>query len=244
MSIIPKDSLKQAGVFPLTAEVSEQIKSAMRMGDIFALKNIFVSLSERWPLDSLDEGAYAYFRKTLLIGCGRAAQIAIDEGVPYAEANALTDAFFGEFDAARDLKQIRDLSFKMLFEVTRLIGFYICPKYSNHVRKMLKFVQANIRESLTLSEIAADAGLSPNYATALFKKETGRLLKDEIRKARIDAALELLSGTSLSIATIAERSGYKQPNHFTRVFKAQTGFTPSQYREKYSKISAFPRSLG
>lgn len=229
---------------PVSEATSLQIKTAMRVGDTTTLKKIFSDMCERWPLESFDEEFFVTLRKKLLTGCGRAAQIAIDEGVPYQVANTLSESYFTNFEAAENLRQIRDLSFAMLLEVTRLIGFHKYPKYSQHVRKMLSFIKKNVGNKLTLNDIAADAGLSPNYATALFKKETGRYLKDEIRKIRIEIAMDLLSTSSSSIAVIAGQTGFRQTNHFSRVFKMQTGLTPKEYRNSLLKHCKRARDEG
>lgn len=223
------------GYLPISEDISLKIKEAMREGDTTALKKIFAELCERWPLESFDRKFFITLRKKLLTGCGRAAQIAIDEGVPYQLANSLSESYFTSFEAAENLQQIRDLSFALLLEVTRLIGFHKYPKYSQHVRKMLTFIKKNLGKKLTLNDIAADAGLSPNYATALFKKETGRYLKDEIRKIRVEVAMDLLAMSSSSIADIAAQTGFRQTNHFSRVFKMQTGLTPKEYRNNHSE---------
>lgn len=237
MDIENEGSLGEGTWIPISETISQKIKMTMRRGDTAALKGMFAELSERWPLESMDNEIFVSLRKKLLTGCGRAAQIAIDEGVPYQAANTLSESYLTKFDASENLLQIRDLSFAMLIEITRLIGFHKYPKYSQHVRKMLNFIKKNHGTKLTLNDIAADAGLSPNYATALFRKETGRLLKDEIRKTRIEMAMELLSSSSLSIADIAVQTGFRQTNHFSRIFKSQTGFTPKGYRNNISKTS-------
>jgi AraC-like DNA-binding protein len=221
--------------FPPTGELSGHIKELMRKGDIAALRDLLFTLSEKWPLETMDASSFAFFRKKLLTGCGRAAQVAIDEGVPYQEANALSDVYFANFESAMDLARIRDESFAMLIETTRLIAYYKYPKYSKHVRTMLNFIQTHFTEKLTLDDIGSNAGLSPNYATLLFKKETGRRLKDEIKKTRIDRAIELLTTTSLSVTEIAKQTGFSQTNHLSRVLKSMTGFTPTEYRNKKTR---------
>jgi YesN/AraC family two-component response regulator len=230
MDIKKETTREDDGKFPISEDISSQIKKAIRAGNTTALKQIFAELCERWPIESLDDTVFIMLRKKLLTGCGRAAQIAIDEGVPYQLANSLSESYFTNFETAKNLLQIRDLSFALLLEVTRLIGFHKYPKYSQPVRKMLAFIKKNIGNKLTLNDIATDAGLSPNYATALFKKETGLYLKDEIRKIRVEVAMDLLAMSSSSIADIAAQTGFRQTNHFSRVFKMQTGLTPKEYR--------------
>ena len=53
---------------------------------------------------------------------------------------------------------------------------------------------------------------------------------DYVVTARINRAKPLLQESNLSIKTIAEQTGFKTPYYFSRMFKARTGFSPSQYR--------------
>lgn len=73
--------------------------------------------------------------------------------------------------------------------------------------------------------------LSPNYLSDLLKKETGRNAQEHIHFYIIERAkLHLLNSTD-SISQIAYDLGLEYPQHFSKVFKAKTGMSPSQYRQ-------------
>lgn len=72
--------------------------------------------------------------------------------------------------------------------------------------------------------------LSPNYLGDLLKKETGKSAQEHIQLKLIDVAKEKIYDPNKSISEIAYELGFKYPQHFTRMFKANTGFTPLQYR--------------
>jgi LacI family transcriptional regulator len=65
-----------------------------------------------------------------------------------------------------------------------------------------------------------------------FKRETGRTINQEIARIRIEKAKELLGESTASIASIAKETGFLRPNHLNRVFRAQTGSSPGNYRKK------------
>ena len=58
-----------------------------------------------------------------------------------------------------------------------------------------------------------------------------------ITHVRIEKAKELLSNTDLKIHQICENIGYKTTAHFAKVFKANTGLTPSDYKKNYSDLN-------
>lgn len=83
-----------------------------------------------------------------------------------------------------------------------------------------------------VNEIAASLNLSTSYFQHIYKQLFGVSVMSDIIKSRIEYACHLLSSNSDSITEIAFRCGYENKEHFTRQFKAVTGYTPRQYREK------------
>lgn len=73
--------------------------------------------------------------------------------------------------------------------------------------------------------------LSPNYFGDLVKKETGHTAQEYIQNKVIDIAKEEILGSGKSVSEIAYRLGFQYPQHFTRVFKKNVSYTPTEYRE-------------
>ncbi len=71
---------------------------------------------------------------------------------------------------------------------------------------------------------------SPNYFGDLIKKETGKTALDYIQSKLIDIAKEKIFDESKSVSEIAYELGFKYPNHFSRFFKQQVGYSPNEYR--------------
>ncbi len=72
--------------------------------------------------------------------------------------------------------------------------------------------------------------LSPNYLGDLLKKETGKSAQEHIQLKLIEVAKERIYDTSKSISEIAYELGFKYPQHFTRMFKKNTGLSPNDFR--------------
>jgi len=72
--------------------------------------------------------------------------------------------------------------------------------------------------------------LSANYFGDLIKKETGKSAKEYIHNKIIDIAKNKSLNTEKSVNEIAYELGFKYPQHFTRMFKNETGYTPNEYR--------------
>ncbi|OMQ08276.1 AraC family transcriptional regulator [[Flexibacter] sp. ATCC 35103] len=100
----------------------------------------------------------------------------------------------------------------------------------------------NVLNDYFLSENAQNTGLpsvsyfadllhlSPNYFGDLIKKETGKSAQEHIQLKLINLAKERIFDTDKSISQIAFELGFKYPQHFNRMFKKNTGYTPIEYR--------------
>lgn len=82
----------------------------------------------------------------------------------------------------------------------------------------------------TVSWFAEEMHLSANYFGDLIKKETDKSAKDYIRLKLIDLAKDLIFDNSKTINEIAYDLGFKYSQHFSRMFKNETGYTPNEYR--------------
>ena len=96
-----------------------------------------------------------------------------------------------------------------------------------------RYLQEHLAEELSLSVLADQFHLNPQYISQLFKSEIGVNFLAYLTSIRMEKAKKLLLSTSLSVAEVAEQSGYGDYRVFTKVFKKSEGVTPSQYRRDF-----------
>ena len=94
-------------------------------------------------------------------------------------------------------------------------------------------MQEHLAEKLSLSVLAEQFHLNPQYISQLVKSEIGVNFLAYLTSIRMEKAKKLLLSTSLSVAEVAEQSGYGDYRVFTKVFKKSEGITPSQYRRDF-----------
>ena len=82
----------------------------------------------------------------------------------------------------------------------------------------------------TVKYCADQLHLSPNYFGDLIKKETGKSAQEHIQLKLMDIAKERIFDKSKTLSEIAFELGFKHPQHFSRMFKNETGQTPNEYR--------------
>ena len=96
-----------------------------------------------------------------------------------------------------------------------------------------RYLQEHLAEEVSLSVLGERFHLNPQYISQLFKNEIGVGFLTYLTNIRMEKAKKLLLSTPLSVAEVAERSGYGDYRVFTKVFKKSEGVTPSQYRRDF-----------
>ncbi len=96
-----------------------------------------------------------------------------------------------------------------------------------------RYLQEHLAEEVSLSVLAEEFHLNPQYISQLFKNEIGVGFLAYLTNIRMEKAKKLLLSTSFSVAEIAEQAGYGDYRVFTKAFKKTEGITPSQYRREF-----------
>lgn len=95
-----------------------------------------------------------------------------------------------------------------------------------------EWIGERYEQDLPLEACAAHLHTSPYTLSRSFKQALGVTYVEYIQNVRLAKAKELLLSTTWRISEVAERVGY-QHSYFNKLFKAETGETPTQYRERY-----------
>ena len=111
----------------------------------------------------------------------------------------------------------------------------------HRLQEMRQQVFTNLNRDWTVAEMSALVGFSPSYFQVLYKKAFKVSPTEDLIRARIDVAKNLLSGTSTPIFEIAYSLGYNCEAHFCRQFKQRTGISASNFRANSTNISSANR---
>jgi AraC family transcriptional activator of pobA len=83
----------------------------------------------------------------------------------------------------------------------------------------------------TVQYFAQYLNLSPNYLSDMLRISTGKSAQGHIQDRMIEKAKTLLGTSELSVAEIAYRLGFEQPQSFNRLFKKKTDLSPMRFRD-------------
>lgn len=101
------------------------------------------------------------------------------------------------------------------------------------IRKICKYVEEHYSENIKAADIAAHVHLNPSYFGLFFKKHTGEIFTNYLRRFRLEKSCELLRNTDMKISAVADHVNYKNTTHFYRHFYDEYHMKPAEYRKQY-----------
>ena len=99
------------------------------------------------------------------------------------------------------------------------------------IKAVITYIHDHYSERIFIRDLAALVNLNEQYFCRFFKKAIGKSPISYLNEYRICKAMELLSGTSLSVTEICLEFGFNNIGNFLREFRRQTGSTPLQYKK-------------
>ena len=100
----------------------------------------------------------------------------------------------------------------------------------DYARQGAAFIQQNYSRSVTVDQIARQAGVSRSYLYRAFQTAFGCSPSEYLTRYRIQRAAQLLRHSSLPVGAVATSAGFEDPFYFSRVFRREMGVSPTEYR--------------
>ena len=104
------------------------------------------------------------------------------------------------------------------------------PPLPEAVRRARDFVDLHYPEPLDLTRLGRAAGVAPKHLGKLFRRHLGVTPVRHLWQVRTARGAQLLIGTGLTLGEIAERVGFQNPFHFSRLIRQEFGVSPRQLR--------------
>lgn len=121
-----------------------------------------------------------------------------------------------------------------LYEKVLLGGNGESQKQSPLIQRAGRMIEEYYSQGITMEEVARKLGVSPEYLSRQYKKETGVSFTEEIRNIKVEKVKTLLLGTSLNLTQIAAMTGFSDPKYMSKVFRETVGILPAEYRQMNS----------
>lgn len=95
---------------------------------------------------------------------------------------------------------------------------------------VIAYINSHLNTSLSVADIAKSCAMSESSFRRMMIRETGLSPIRYILNQKIMKAKQLLTVGELSVEDIAASLGFYDSAHFIKIFKKETGFTPTKYR--------------
>ena len=105
------------------------------------------------------------------------------------------------------------------------------------VSSVQKYIGSHLEDRLTLNDVAAVFGLSPNYLSALFKKNCGIGFSEYITQKKITLAKSLLLEQGMKVYEVADCLGFESAFYFSKVFKKVEGMSPRDFIQSRTSLA-------
>jgi AraC-like DNA-binding protein len=241
----PKDIVKafRSAMFEqrekLDNTIHYQLESRMfhciRKGEVDELKNIYseFTLNDR-SVGYLSKDPLRQAQYTFVAGITLATRSAIEGGLPEIEAYNLSDVYVQNADQCKRPEDVMTLFIRAIYDFTRRVGqvkTHLKP-YSYPVTLCLEYILSHLHYQITLNDLAERCHLTPQYLSALFRKETGTTITEYILKEKLETAKQMLTYSELNLSEISQYLAFCSHSNFTAHFRKCYRVTPSEYREK------------
>lgn len=105
---------------------------------------------------------------------------------------------------------------------------------SDRLTKVLHFINTNYQRKIELGKVAEMSNMHPSSFCRFFKEKTGKSLSEYVNDMRISYACKLLIERKQTVSQVCFECGFNNLSNFNRIFKKQTGFSPTEYFRQFS----------
>lgn len=171
-------------------------------------------------------------------GITNVTKAAIAGGLPFEVAYAMSDSYIAAFEKCRDHNALNEKFTQACLSFTKLVYEHkqamsdLKTQANYHCEKAKAYVFKHIQEKIEVKEIAEAIGVTPNYLSAVFRKNEGSTLSQYVMQKKISRAKRLFLYSDLKKPEIAFCLGFSSQSHFCKIFKQYTGMTPKEFTEK------------
>lgn len=208
----------------------QKLLTIIREGQTEALKRFSQLAKENTGI--LSKSSHIRSKKNLgIIGIALAARAAIEGGLHSEIAFSVSDLYIQRLEDLRTDKEIDQLCLAAFFELTEKVAQVKNARYSRIVTICKNYIYDQRFSKITHESIADHAGISPNYLSVIFKKETGVPVNEYIQRIKIEEAKNMIMFSNTPLSEIGSLLSFSDQSYFTKIFKKHTGLTPKQYQQ-------------
>ena len=106
-------------------------------------------------------------------------------------------------------------------------------KESPYITEALEFIKTHFKKNINMAMVANQVSVNYTWFSEKFKEHTGVNFNEYLKRLRIDEAKKLLEKGCYKVYEVAERSGFSDVKYFMKIFREETGMSPSEWSNKH-----------
>lgn len=171
-----------------------------------------------------------FAKEAVLFGFAQISAVATSAGLDDWTANDIKREYYILMPLQTDVDSVLEMLRNFVIAFTQAVHAQKLKScYCALVRDICGYIHMHIGDKITIADIARQFHFSESYISHRFKSDVGVSIVDYIMQIRVTQAKSLLR-QQMPLVWISEQLGFCSQSHFSKVFKAQTGMTPVQYR--------------
>lgn len=212
---------------PYSAEI--RLFSCIQQGDVASLLQQIKGIDSLVVMGEMSDDELMQYKYMAVSTITLATRYAIQGGLNEAKAYAFSDRVIKAVDKLKNKNDIILYMGEEIVKLTHEVQKSRCrPEFSPHTRSCVIFVNDNITRKITVADIAKHCGISADYLSQVFKKETGENLSTYIMRIKLERAKEMLR-RGISARDICASLGFSSQSYFVTAFKRLYNMTPTEY---------------
>jgi Response regulator containing CheY-like receiver domain and AraC-type DNA-binding domain len=225
----------QSGRIMVSSESERVLTALLLQGNKNILKSELQKLFQTWEKQNCTQANLDLILKHILSMLGRliieksfsdsnpVKNIQINEVI--STSLSFNDVFKGFWYLIEDMLENKKQK-ESRFELTKQL-----------INQAENYISSNFAHPLTLQSLAEMVNLSPQYFCMIFKQYKGVSPIEYLINIRVEKAKELLlTQPKMLTGSISEIVGYSDQHYFSKIFKSVTGFSPKEFRTKFSEV--------
>ena len=106
-------------------------------------------------------------------------------------------------------------------------------KESPYITEALDFIKSHFKKNINMAMVANQVSVNYTWFSEKFKEHTGLNFNEYLKRLRIDEAKKLLEKGTFKVYEVSERSGFSDVKYFMKIFREETGMSPTEWSKKH-----------
>lgn len=207
-----------------------RLNTAIVNGNSFEAQQLLKTINAT-PKAVLANSPLRSLKNSLICSACLFARASIQGGVPGETAFMMSDQIIQKIEEYTVISELSAFESVILDNFVQLVSEQLERQYSVITIKVLRYLNENITQRLTLTILSRAFFFNPEYLSSVFKKEVGMSINQYINQQKVKESVYYLAHSTMSVNEIADFYHYCNASYYINVFRQHFHQTPLEYRQ-------------